>query len=98
MVKRASSRDGFPMGEQWGNPYPTPAPPIKEAVRRHCMECSGQLKWTEECVSPHCSLFGYRPGNSTLGRPTRKKRVLSEEHKAKMMAAQANTAKNRRTK
>lgn len=96
MARHLSSRDGFPMGEQWGNPYPTPPPSIKEAVRRHCMECSGQSRWTEECVSPGCSLFGYRPGNATAGRPTRKKRRITEEQKAKLAAGAEKARKARK--
>lgn len=84
MVKRASSRDGFPMGDQWGNPYPTIAKNLKEAARRFCCECNGQVKWVEECTSPRCSLFPWRPGTSLVGRQQRKKRVVSKEHLAKM--------------
>jgi len=64
------------------------------AIRLHCLECcGGSRKEVEECTAPECVLFGFRLGTKpkrgaklALQQPrTKKKRVLTEEHKRKLV-------------
>lgn len=75
------STTGKIMGEQWGNKYSTKPKNIQEAVHRFCKECNGVGRVWEECVSPDCSLFSFRPGDSVVGRKERKRKEMSPERK-----------------
>lgn len=56
--------------------------PILKAVRKNCLECSGEVTMVRDCTVTRCPLFPYRMGKD----PFKKKRVLSESHRKALQA------------
>ena len=68
-------------------------PSVLKAVRRHCIECSGNTPEVKLCRVSTCYIFPFRMGKN----PYRPKRILSDAQKGEM-AGKLNSARAARAK
>jgi hypothetical protein len=58
-----------------------------EAMLAKCYDCcAGYSDGGKDCEVPHCPIYGYMPYNTNKKKSGRAGRVLTDEHKAAMLA------------